>query len=95
MVWEDDKGCHVVADQLPVQRTLDAAAQVLRESPGFVEHPFKPGYNPIGYEFARKVGTDLLTVHMEGAEPGLPLHAYRFSLIVVQVSRSSPRHGQP
>jgi hypothetical protein len=91
-VFEDKNGvCTVTAFQLPVQATLDAEAKLLRELGGsaYTERPYKPGYNPIGYEFVRPVDGDLVTIHMEGAEPGLPGHAMRFSLITLQVTRKA------
>jgi hypothetical protein len=91
-VFADKNGvCTVTATQLPVQATFDAEAKLMRELGGstYTERPFKPGYNPIGYEFVRTVEGDLVTIHMEGAEPGLPGHALRFSLLVLQVTRKA------
>ena len=89
-VYIDKTGdCVVTALQLPVQATLDSYAEYLRKvSAAFKERPYKPGYNPIGYEFARQMDDgDEIVIHMEGAEPGRWGHALRFSLIVVRVSR--------
>ncbi len=91
-VFEDKKGaCMVVAIQLPVQATLDAEAKMLRDLGGsaYVEKPFKVGDNPIGYEFERVVDGDVVTIHMEGAEPGLPMHTARQSLMWVRVTRTA------
>ena len=91
-VFEDKNGvCTVTALQLPVQATLDAEARTMRELGGstYTERPYKPGYNPVGYEFVRPVDGDLVTIHMEGAEPGLPGHALRFGLITLQVTRKA------
>jgi|GEM_PF-6158313 len=93
-VFNDKDGtCRVIADQLPVQRTLDTEARYLRElgTKAYEERSYIPGYNPVGYEFVRSINGDILTVHMEGAEPGLPLHASRFSLITVRVTRTPSR----
>lgn len=93
-VFTDKDGvCNVVANQLPVQATLDAEARTLRDLGGaaYQERPFKPGYNPIGYEFVRTVDGDLVTIHMEGADPGAGFdHVARFSLMWVRVSRKAP-----
>jgi hypothetical protein len=91
-VFVDKNGvCTVVATQLPVQATLDAEAGMLRGLGGstYTERPFKPGDNPIGYEFVRMVDGDLVTIRMEGAEPGLPGHMSRFSLMWLRVSRKA------
>jgi len=88
--YDKNNDCIVSAVELPVQIALDTQARLFRTmgKDVYQEVPYKPGYMPVGYEFVRKLddgGT--LTVHMEGAEPGLPGHALRFSLIVVRVSR--------
>ena len=92
-VFTDKDGvCMVVANQLPVQATLDAEAKMLRELGGatYQERPFRPGYNPIGYEFVRSIDGDLVTIHMEGAEPGAGFdHVARTSLMWVRVSRKA------
>ncbi len=64
--------------------------------PDFKPVPVKPGYDPIVYQLESVSGGVRYIVHMEGAEPGTPLHALRFSLLYAYVLRgpaSAPSPG--
>jgi hypothetical protein len=80
--------CEVLAMELPVDRTFRAVAYALTTTfPDFKSVPVKPGYNPIVYQFESSDDAARYIVHMEGAEPGLPGHAFRFSLLFAYVQR--------
>ena len=79
--------CEIVADQIPVEDTLRRTQEVAsRLSPPFTAVDVKPGYNPVVLESRRTAGGRRITIHLEGAEPGLPGHWYRSSLLRATVS---------
>lgn len=79
--------CVMTADQLPVEETLRTASQATqRLTPPFAVRPSKPGYNPVVYETQGVLEGQEITVRLEGAEPGLPGHASRFSLLLATVT---------
>lgn len=94
--------CEVNAIQLPVDRTFQTAIYTFRQVlPDFTPVHVEPGYNPIAYELHLVSQGVRYVVHMEGAEPGEPGHALRFSMITAWVERraadaeSSPPSSPP
>ena len=80
------KRCEILAMQLPVDRTFQTVVFALSKAlPGFKPVHVEPGYNPIVYQLEMISNGARYVVHMEGAEPGLPLHALRFSLLYAWV----------
>ena len=79
--------CMITADQLPVEDTLNKAAQATeRLDPPFVATPVTPGYWPVVHELERTAAAKHITIRLEGAEPGAPGHASRFSLLLATVT---------
>ena len=88
--------CEVHAVQLPVERTLQTVTYALqRARPDFARVHVEPGYNPIVYRLESAGGGMRYIIHMEGAEPGEPGHALRFSLISAYVERQSADTQNP
>lgn len=80
--------CELTAIQLSVDRTLQAVTYALQQArPDFTPVHVEAGYNPIVYQLESVVGGARYIVHVEGAEPGEPGHALRFSLIYGYVLR--------
>ncbi len=50
----------------------------------------QPGYNPIVYQLEGVLSGRRFVLHMEGAEPGVPGHDFRFSLLYGYVLRAKP-----
>lgn len=82
--------CEINAIQLPVDRTFQSVIYALQQArPDFARVHVEPGYNPIVYQLESAGGGVRYIIHMEGAEPGEPGHALRFSLIYAYVERQS------
>ena len=81
--------CEVRATQLPVQATFQTVVAVIQQQYSDVLTPIalKPGYDPIAYQFEHVENGTRYVVHMEGAEPGAPGHALRYSLLLGVVLR--------
>ncbi len=88
--------CEIVADQLPVEDTLRRTRDVtLKLDPPFATVDVRPGYNPVVYESVRTVGERTIRVRLEGAEPGLPGHWSRFSLLHAVITGEPAQSGDP
>jgi hypothetical protein len=88
--------CEVSATQLPVEQTLGGLAILVTKGfPQFTQVPLKPGYDPIAYQYELIDHDTRFVIHMEGAEPGLPGHALRFSLIIGEVVRQPATDKPP
>jgi hypothetical protein len=82
--------CEITAIQLPVERTFRTVIYALQQTrPDFAPVHVEPGYNPIVYQLESVGGGVRYIIHMEGAEPGEPGHALRFSLINAWVERQA------
>jgi hypothetical protein len=86
--------CEISATQLPVDSTFRSVAFALGKAfPEMRRVTVKPGYDPIVYEFEMTQADAKYVVHMEGAEPGTPGHALRFSLLYAYVLRQPANSG--
>jgi hypothetical protein len=80
--------CEVHAIQLPVERTFQAVLFAMGKAmPEFKPVALRPAYNPIAYQIEQVEHGTRYVFHMEGAEPGAPGHALRFSLLYGVVVR--------
>lgn len=88
--------CEVRATELPVRATFQLAVRsVQQSSPGFQAVGLEPSYNPIAYQLEHVERATRLVVHLEGAEPGAPEHAMRFSLLIGVVVRQPASERPP
>lgn len=82
--------CEVNAMQLPVDATFQPVLYAMQKAfPDFRLMPIQPGYNPIAYQLERVDHAERYILRMEGAEPGAPGHAFRFSLLYGTVTRQA------
>ncbi|HTX51128.1 MAG TPA: hypothetical protein VME40_17275, partial [Caulobacteraceae bacterium] len=90
------KRCEVHAIQLPVDRTFQAVVFALSKVlPDLKPVHVEPGYSPIVYQLEMVSDGARYVVHMEGAEPGVPGHALRFSLLYAWVQQEPPGGREP
>jgi hypothetical protein len=88
--------CEVLATGLPVDRTFQSVIFAFSQAlPEFKPVHVDPGYDPIVYQLESVTGGTRYIIHMEGAEPGTPLHAMRFSLLYAYVLRQPAGEDQP
>ena len=86
--------CEINAVQLPVDRTFQTVLYALQQArPDFRQVHIEPGYNPIAYQLESVVQGARYVIHLEGAEPGAPGHALRFSLLYAYVARQPASAG--
>jgi hypothetical protein len=74
--------CEVRAIQLPVEDTFRVVRFAMSKAfPDFKPVTLRPGYDPIAYQLEMVDHDTRYVLHLEGAEPGAPMHAFRFSLL--------------